>query len=139
MRTELPGAMEIDAPIVLLVDDDDAVRHALAFALHAEGFCVRSYASSAKLLEETIPCRKCLLITDYRMPDVDGLELIERLRCRKPDLPVILISGLVNRSLRGRAVRLGVSAVLEKPLSGPGLVETIQHILQGSTGLPPPT
>ncbi len=124
--------MGIEAPLVLVVDDDDAVRSALAFALHAEGFCVRSYASSAGLLAESIPCRNCLLITDYRMPEVDGLELIERLRGSKPDLPIILISGLVNRALRGRAARLGVSAVLEKPLSGPGLVETIHHIFHGS-------
>jgi len=123
--------MCVEPPIVLLVDDDEAVRSALAFALSVEGFCVRSFANPAKLLAEPFPEQDCLLVTDYRMPDVDGLELIERLRSRRPDLPVILMSGLVNRALRSAATRLGVGAVLEKPLSGPNLVETIRDVFHG--------
>jgi FixJ family two-component response regulator len=64
-------------------------------------------------------------VIDYRMPDIDGLELVELLRARQVALPAILISGRVNNQLRHRAERLGVIRVLEKPLSDAALVESI--------------
>ena len=65
---------------VLVVDDDAAVRAALKFALEVEGFRVRVYDSAAALLaDDSLPVRACLVI-DYRMPDIDGLELVDRLR-----------------------------------------------------------
>lgn len=123
--------MYAESPIVLLVDDDEAVRSAVAFALNVEGFSVRSFANPTRLLAEPFPEQECLLVTDYRMPDVDGLELIERLRSRRPDLPIILMSGLVNKALRKSATRLGVGAILEKPLNGSNLAETIRDVFHG--------
>jgi two-component system, LuxR family, response regulator FixJ len=113
--------------VILLVDDDAAVRNALKFSLEMEGFSVRLYATPEALLaEEHLPDGGCLVI-DYRMPEIDGLELVERLRKRGVTLPVFLISGRVTRSLRARASGLGVSDVLEKPLSD--LVGSIRRVL----------
>ena len=121
--------MLLEPEIVLLVDDDAAVRSALKFALEVEGFRVRLYVSSAALLaDDRLPKRGCLVI-DYRMPDVDGLELIDKLRARQVALPAILISGRVNEELRHRAERSGVISVLEKPLSDAALVESIRLAL----------
>jgi two-component system response regulator FixJ len=113
--------------VILLVDDDAAVRNALKFSLEMEGFSVRLYATPEALLaEEHLPDGGCLVI-DYRMPEIDGLELVERLRKRGVTLPVFIISGRVTRALRARALGLGVSDVLEKPLSD--LVGSIRRVL----------
>jgi two-component system, LuxR family, response regulator FixJ len=117
--------MSPELETVLVVDDDAAVRAALKFALEVEGFQVRVYDGAAALLADgNLPARACLVI-DYRMPDVDGLELVDLLRARQVALPAILISGRVNNQLRIRAERSGVIRVLEKPLSDAALVESI--------------
>ena len=113
--------------VILLVDDDAAVRNALKFSLEMEGFSVRLYATPEALLaEEHLPDGGCLVI-DYRMPEIDGLELVERLRSRGVALPVLLISGRVTRSLRDRASSIGIRDVLEKPLAD--LVANIRRVL----------
>lgn len=117
---------------VLVVDDDAAVRSALKFALEVEGFHVKLYDSArAVLADANLPERACLVI-DYRMPDIDGIELVARLRSQNVALPIILISGRVSRGLRDLAARSGVMQVLEKPLSDAALVESIR----GALGLP---
>ena len=113
--------------VVLLVDDDADVRNALKFSLEVEGFSVRLYPTPEALLaEEDLPAAGCLVI-DYRMPEIDGLELVERLRSRGVALPVLLISGRVTRSLRDRASSIGIRDVLEKPLAD--LVANIRRVL----------
>ncbi len=113
--------------VILLVDDDAAVRNALKFSLEMEGFSVRLYPSPEDLLAESdLPAVGCLVI-DYRMPEIDGLELVERLRNRGVALPVLLISGRVTRALRDRASGLGIRDVLEKPLSD--LAGSIRRVL----------
>jgi FixJ family two-component response regulator len=125
--------MAVRPEIVLVVDDDAAVRAALKFALEVEGFAVRLYDGPlAVLADPGLPDHGCLVI-DYRMPEIDGLELVERLRGRQVALPAILISGRVDDSLRRRAAQHGVSLVLEKPLSDAALVEGIHEAL----GAPP--
>ncbi|TAJ37886.1 MAG: response regulator [Reyranella sp.] len=114
---------------VLIVDDDAAVRSALKFSLELEGLDVRVYDGPRALLAEaSLPASGCLVI-DYRMPLIDGLQLIELLRERHIDLPVIMIAGRASAELRRRAARSGVRQVLEKPLSDGALVEGIRSIL----------
>ncbi len=114
---------------VLIVDDDAAVRSALKFSLEVEGLDVRVYDGPGALLAEaSLPARGCLVI-DYRMPLIDGLQLIELLRERHIDLPIIMITGRASVELRRRAARSGVRQVLEKPLSDGALVEGIRSIL----------
>ncbi|MBY0321511.1 MAG: response regulator [Reyranella sp.] len=114
---------------VLVVDDDAAVRAALKFALEVEGFRVRLYDSPEAVLDDPeLPQRACLVV-DYRMPRIDGIELIERLRERQVALPAILISARVNKQLHRQAERIGLVDVLEKPLSGATLVDSIRSAL----------
>ena len=88
---------------VVVVDDDAAVRAALKFALEVEGFHVQLYDGPRPCwLPPTCPKRGCLVI-DYRMPTIDGIELVDRLRRRNVALPAILISGRVTRHLRNLA------------------------------------
>lgn len=118
-----------DAEIVLVVDDDAAVRAALKFALEVEGFRVRLYdGPEAVLADDRLPAHGCLVV-DYRMPGIDGIELVEMLRGRGIALPAILISARVTRQLRALALRSGLTDVVEKPLSDAALVECIRRAL----------
>jgi FixJ family two-component response regulator len=115
--------------IVLVVDDDAAVRAALKFVLEVEGFRVRLYDSPEAMLDDSdLPKRACLVV-DYRMPGMDGIELVARLRERQVTLPAILISARVNKQLYRLAERTGLAGVLEKPLSGAALVDSIRSAL----------
>jgi two-component system response regulator FixJ len=136
----LGGQIELMSPvpeIVLVVDDDAAVRAALKFALEVEGFRVRLYDSPEAVLDDfELPERGCLVV-DYRMPRMDGIELIERLRERQVALPAILISARVNTQLRRLAERIGLAGVLEKPLSDAALVDSIRSALAPQPDRPP--
>ncbi len=114
--------------VVLIVDDDAAVRNALKFSLELEGFDVRVYdRAEALLADHHLPAKGCLVV-DYRMPGMDGLALIDHLRTRSVALPAILIvSDHPSQKLRSRAERSGVQNVLEKPLSDSALIESIRH------------
>jgi two-component system response regulator FixJ len=126
-RNAVPMAKK--AGTVLIVDDDAAVRSSLKFALEIEGLIVRLYTGPVALLaDEDLPKSGCLVI-DYRMPGMDGLQLVEALKAREVALPVILITGRANKQLRRFAARLGISYVLEKPLSDGALVESIRLAL----------
>jgi FixJ family two-component response regulator len=118
-----------DLPVICVVDDDAAVRNALKFALEVEGLDVRVFDGAVGLLNEAsiLPCG-CLVV-DYRMPVMDGLELIGVLRSRGIDAPVILITGRANKELRARAQKLGIHCLLEKPLPDDALLDAIRSAL----------
>ena len=106
----LPG------PIILVIDDDAAVRQSLKFALEQEGLVVHVYESGEHLLSApNLPQSACLVV-DYVMPGMDGITLVERLRLRHVGLPAILITAKTSPAVRERALRSGFQQVLEKPL-----------------------
>jgi two-component system response regulator FixJ len=114
---------------VLIVDDDAAVRSSLKFSLELEGLDVRVYEGSAAFLADPdLPLSSCLVV-DYRMPEMDGMELVESLRARHNALPAILITGRATKALRLRAEKAGVQHVLEKPLAGGALAASIRAAL----------
>jgi two-component system response regulator FixJ len=126
--------MASKSAVVCIVDDDAAVRSALKFALEVEGLDVRLYDGPQALLAETsLPRRACLII-DYRMPEMDGLELIQALRARHVHLPAIMITGRSNKDLRQRAEKSGIHCLLEKPLSDAQLLTCIQSALASGWG-----
>jgi len=114
---------------VLVVDDDDAVRQSLKFALELHGLNVRLYEDGAHILADGNLPREGCLVVDYRMPDQDGIELLERLKVRDVRMPAILITtGAVPR-IRERAMRSGYRQVLEKPLEDGSLLDGIRSAL----------
>jgi two-component system, LuxR family, response regulator FixJ len=115
--------------IVIVVDDDAAVRNALKFALETEGLSVVLCEGGHELLGwQELPAGGCLVV-DYRMPDMDGFELVSRLRERQISLPAILITSQVNADLRKRATEAGFCEVLEKPLHDSSLLDTVRVAL----------
>ena len=114
--------------IVLIVDDDPAVRSSLQFCLEVEGFLVRTYSSATELLNDhDIPESGCLVI-DYRLPQVNGLDLLSELRRRKISLPAILVTTHPNASVRARTAAAG-AVLIEKPLLNEALLERIRAIM----------
>ena len=81
-----------NAPIVYVVDDDVGVRKALSFLLVSAGLNVRLYESAKAFLEEVVDPGRCCIVTDVRMPGIDGLETMARMLSRDNRLPIILNS-----------------------------------------------
>jgi two-component system, LuxR family, response regulator FixJ len=122
-------------PLVIVVDDDEAVRNALKFWLEVEGFAVRIYAGGCDLLNEAaLPTEGCLVI-DQNMPGMKGLDLVSSLRERAVGTPAILVTSHPSATIRERAARVRVP-IVEKPLLGTGLVDVIRALLGQSAARP---
>ncbi len=114
---------------VMIVDDDQAVREALEFALRLEGFNVHVYSGGAELLADTDLARAGCVVVDDRMPCMDGFELLRRLEARQTPLPTILMTCHATDRLHARAAAAGVRVVLEKPFLDNALSASIQTLL----------
>jgi len=116
-------------PVVLIVDDDAAVRSSLQFYLEIEGFVVTTYACGSELLADlTMPEAGCLVI-DYRLPNMNGLDLLSELRRRQIDLPAILVTTNPSMSVRERTSAAG-AVLVEKPLLNEALLDSIRIAMQ---------
>ena len=93
--------------IVSIVDDDEAVRDSLRALLESAGFEVRAFDSARKILDDPTLAQSGCLITDIRMPDMDGLTLQEELVRRQVRLPVIVITGHGDVPLAVQAMKAG--------------------------------
>jgi two-component system, LuxR family, response regulator FixJ len=116
-------------PIVAVVDDDPAVCGSLKFSLELEGFVVRAYASGAELLDDADFAECSCLVVDQRMPQMTGMELIDRLRERQVLTPAVLIVSHPNTVLSARAAKAHVP-IVEKPLLSNALLECIREACQ---------
>jgi FixJ family two-component response regulator len=120
------------APIgrtVLIVDDDPAVRGSLQFCLEVEGFLVRTYSCGADLLNDpNMPESGCLVI-DYRLPQMNGLDLLSELRRRAVTFPAILVTSQPSASVRERTAAAG-AVLIEKPLLSEALLERIRAVMR---------
>ena len=115
--------------LVIVVDDDPAVRNSLKFALELEGFEVRAYAGGADLLRDTAAFADGCLVVDYKMPGMSGLDLVARLREQHIMTPAILMTSYPNSAVSKRASDAGVP-IVEKPLLGNGLIDSIRASLR---------
>jgi FixJ family two-component response regulator len=115
--------------LVLIVDDDQAVRDALQFALRLEGLCVHVHSGGAALLADPDLNRaRCVIVGD-RMRQMDGFTLLSTLKARDLSLPAIMLTSHATSRVRARADAAGVRKVLEKPLLDNALMENIRSIL----------
>lgn len=124
--------LEVQSGLIVVVDDDAAVRKSLKFSLEVEGFIVRTYTRGEELLSESaFPNCRCLVV-DQKLPGISGIELIAKLRDRKISVPAILITTHPSSVLRKCATNVGV-AIIEKPLLNGILLDGIRQIIMHSS------
>ncbi len=115
--------------LVIIVDDDQAVREALQFALRLEGLCVHVHSVAADMLADPGLSRAGCVILDHRMPRLDGFAMITDLQKHRPGLPTIMLTSRATPKDRARAAAAGVHSVLEKPLLDNVLMDNIRTAL----------
>jgi len=118
-------------PVVYVVDDDAGVLGSLRFLLETDGFAVRTFRSGTALLNAVRPAAgaDCFVI-DYKLSDINGIDLIGRLRSRGVATPAILITGYPDANISSRAASVGVKHVLNKPLLDESLSKHIRAAIQ---------
>ena len=119
-------------PIVAAVDDDFRVRESIKSLLESAGYAPAMFSSAEEfLLSGTLAVATCV-ISDVRMPGMDGIELQRRIRLQRPTLPVILISAHHNAEVRQTAIDEGAVDFLYKPFDAADLLKIIQSALTNS-------
>jgi two-component system, NarL family, nitrate/nitrite response regulator NarL len=122
---------------ILLADDHDLVRETIAAYLQANGFqdisLAASLAEAMQLLREN---PQDLLLLDYSMPGMNGLESLGTLRANYPKLAVAVLSGTASRDLADAALRAGAKGFLPKSLPAQGMVEAIRQMGAGKVFMP---
>jgi two-component system response regulator FixJ len=115
--------------LVHVIDDDEAVRESLSFLLATSGFEVRTYESAKSFLEGPVESIDGCIITDVRMPEITGLDLLRRLSGRARQAPVIVITGHGDIQLAVEAMKLGAVDFLEKPFDDERVLEAVRAAL----------
>src|SRR3569833_373104 len=115
--------------VVHVIDDDESVRHALAFLLATSGMAVRVYESGTAFLEALGEVQGGCVLTDIRMPGIDGLALQRRLAELGMKLPVIVMTGHGDVPLAVEAMKAGAVDFIEKPFDDAALRSAIQSAL----------
>ncbi len=122
--------MASEKRIVHVIDDDEALRESLAFLLRSANIEVKSFAS-AKAFLETLPDKDlACVITDVRMPELSGIDLLRRLKELKIAVPVIVITGHGDVALAVEAMKIGAIDFLEKPFDDEVLLASVETALQ---------
>ena len=124
--------------MIYVVDDDYDVRTSLRFLLETEGFDVRTFRSGVALLGSSTRNRADCLVVDYKMAELDGLELAYRLRRLQVSTPIILITGYPDASISAKASSAGVHQVLLKPNLEDSLIDCVRKAIDtpGATDQP---
>lgn len=117
-----------DQYIIHIVDDEEAVRHSLVFLLSAFGFPSQTHASATAFLSLSDKLKNACLVTDFRMPDMTGLDLLKALRARGHAMPVIIITGHGDIQTAVAAMKAGASDFIEKPFAEDVLINTIKTV-----------
>lgn len=115
--------------IVYVIDDDDAVRHSLEFLLKTAGIEVRGFESAKAFLEMLPRIKTGCIITDVRMPEITGIDLLRRVKESGLDIPVIVITGHGEISLAVEAMKIGAVDFLEKPFDDDLLLASVRSAL----------
>jgi len=116
-------------PVVCIVDDDEAVRESLQVLLETMGYTVKAYESGIAFLENCGSLGPGCVLLDVRMPHMNGLEVQERLKAERPDLPVVIVTGHADVAMAVQAMRTGAIDFIEKPFEEDALLASVQNAL----------
>lgn len=115
---------------VLYVEDDAQVRESLVQTLELAGLNVRAFDSAEALLQGFRPGLPAVLVSDVRLPGIDGVTLLERVLALDPGLPVVLVTGHGDVAMAVNAMRIGAYDFIEKPFAPDRFVDTVQRALE---------
>lgn len=118
------------SPLIHLLDDDEAVRRGLALLIGTVGLRVRTYATPDEFLVNFDPGSVGAILLDIRLPGIGGLAVLDLLRERGVDLPVLMLTGHGTVDLCRRAFKSGAAEFLEKPVDDDVLIEALQHAVR---------
>ena len=120
--------------IVYVIDDDESARHSLEFLLDVAGVRVRSFASADAFLKASPPLAGACVVTDVRMPGMNGIALAEALKRRGGGVPVIVITGHADVPLAIQAMKAEVADFIEKPFDNEAMLSAIRSALARHAG-----
>ena len=115
---------------LILVEDDENVRRSMTMAMRARGFRMDSYRNATEFLMMNGQHGGDCMIIDYKMPRIDGLELMRRIRQLDDATPGIMITGFYSNHLKERALHVGYADVLEKPTTPLSLEKRIRGLIR---------
>jgi two-component system response regulator FixJ len=115
--------------VVHVVDDDVAVRKSLAFLLASDGLAVRLHESASAFLDEVKDIEAGCIVTDVRMPGIDGMEFLRRLKARGSTLPVIVMTGHADVPMAVEAMKEGAVDFIEKPFGDEVFLTAVRSAL----------
>lgn len=115
------------APVIYVVDDDDAVRDAIAAVLETAGYAVATFGSARQFLAAYAPAPDACLIVDLDLPEMDGSALVGTLVAGQIELPAVLMSGRLSDP--GHTLPRGVVGILRKPFGQTELLDRVRFAL----------
>jgi two-component system response regulator FixJ len=125
--------MKADSAIHI-IDDDEPTRDSLRFLLASAGFPAKVHESATAFLGAFSESAPACVITDVRMPDVNGIDLLKAVKARRPDTPVIVVTGHGDIALAVEAMKLGASDFLEKPYADEAMIAAVERALDRNAG-----
>jgi len=117
-------------PTVFVVDDDVSVRESLELAIGHAGWRCETFASAARFLERPPESVPSCLVLDVRLPDLDGLDLQQRVARDRVDMPIIFITGYGDVPTTVRAMKAGAVEFLTKPFREQDLLDAIRNAIE---------
>jgi len=121
--------------IIYVIDDDEAVRQSMEFLLKTAGIPARSFESATAFLDVLPHVDSGCIVTDVRMPEITGIDLLQKVKDVKPDLPVIVITGHGDIALAVEAMKIGAVDFLEKPFDDDHLLDAVRGALERGADL----
>lgn len=126
----MSAAATTGKPTIYIVDDEIGMRDSLRLLFRSMGFAVTTYAQPAEFLEQAPPAANACLITDLRMPLLNGIELLQAIRARGMRLPVVMISAHGSIRHAVDALRHGAVDFIEKPFDEQDIIDAVHNALR---------
>lgn len=129
------GSINDVTPLIFLIDDDDSARQSLEPLLRTEGWRTEAYACAQEFLSRPLaPVASCV-VTEVALPDIDGLELQQRLAAGGPDLPIVFVTHCDDVPTTVRAMKAGAVDFITKPFERSELVAAVAEAIGRSQAL----
>lgn len=119
-----------DKRVVHIVDDEDAIRRSAGFMLKKSGFTVNAWVSGVEFLKHVKNAEQGCILLDVRMPEMDGLEVQQKLSERGVSMPVVVLTGHGDVSIAVRAMKAGAVDFIEKPFEKAVLLTAIESAFE---------